>query len=69
MHGMTAPLAASAPPPASTAAIVQVRSASDLDAWHEVYCEVFGVDLPMGRRAYAAAGYEEVCRLPVLVAR
>jgi GNAT superfamily N-acetyltransferase len=48
MRGMTATTASSATAPSVDAEIVEVRSHTDLGDWHEVYCEVFGVD-PRGR--------------------
>jgi GNAT superfamily N-acetyltransferase len=48
MHGMTATTAAPVAAPSAAAEIVEVRARGDLDAWHGVYCEVFGVD-PRGR--------------------
>ena len=44
MHGMTAPTAGPAAAPSIDAEIVEVRSRSELRAWHEVYCEVFRGD-------------------------
>jgi len=44
MHGMTAPTAGPAATPSIDAEIVEVRSRSELRAWHEVYCEVFRGD-------------------------
>jgi GNAT superfamily N-acetyltransferase len=44
MHGMTAPTAAPAAAPQIDCEIAEVRSRSELRAWHEVYCEVFGGD-------------------------
>jgi GNAT superfamily N-acetyltransferase len=44
MHGMTAATAKPAAAPQIDAEIVEVRSHSELRSWHEVYCEVFGVD-------------------------
>ena len=49
MHGMTAATAGPAAAPPIDAEIVEVRSRSELRAWHEVYCEVFGGD-ERGRR-------------------
>src|SRR5205823_1992917 len=49
MHGMTAATAAPAAAPQLDCEIVEVRSRSELRAWHEVYCEVFGGD-ERGRR-------------------
>ena len=43
MHGMTAATAGPAAAPID-GEIVEVRSRSELRAWHEVYCEVFGGD-------------------------
>jgi GNAT superfamily N-acetyltransferase len=44
MHGMNASTA----PPLATAPIngeiVEVRTQTELRAWHEIYCEVFGID-------------------------
>lgn len=51
MSGMTATTAAPAVAPSVDAEIVQVRSPADLDAWHEVYCQVFGGD-PRGREEW-----------------
>jgi GNAT superfamily N-acetyltransferase len=42
MHAMTAATARPAAPPQIDGEIVEVRSRSELRAWHEVYCEVFG---------------------------
>jgi hypothetical protein len=44
MHGMTAATAGPAAVPEIHGKIVEVRSRSELRAWHEVYCEVFGGD-------------------------
>jgi GNAT superfamily N-acetyltransferase len=44
MCGMTATTAAPIVARRVAAEIVQVRSHAELDAWHEVYCEVFGGD-------------------------
>jgi GNAT superfamily N-acetyltransferase len=44
MHGMTAATAEPAAAPQIEAEIVEVRSHSELRAWHEVYTEVFGGD-------------------------
>ena len=42
MQGMVADIARAAARPAAGAEIAGVRTAADLDAWHGVYCEVFG---------------------------
>ena len=59
MHGMTAPTAAPASAPQIDCEIVEVRSPSELRAWHQVYCEAFGGD-ERGRqdwqRLYGALG-------------
>jgi GNAT superfamily N-acetyltransferase len=44
MHGMTATIALPATAPQIQGEIVEVRSGDELQAWHEVYCEVFGGD-------------------------
>ena len=44
MHGMTATIPAPAAAPQVECKIADVRSRSELRAWHEVYCEVFGGD-------------------------
>jgi GNAT superfamily N-acetyltransferase len=44
MHAMTAATAKPAAAPQIDCEIVEVRSRSELRAWHEVYCEVFGGD-------------------------
>jgi hypothetical protein len=44
MHGMTATTAGPVAAPQVECEIAQVRSRSELRAWHEVYCEVFGGD-------------------------
>jgi GNAT superfamily N-acetyltransferase len=44
MHGMTAATAGPAAAPRVECEIAEVRSRSQLRAWHEVYCEVFGGD-------------------------
>jgi GNAT superfamily N-acetyltransferase len=48
MSGMTSTTAAPTAAPSVAAEIVQVRSHADIDAWHEVFCGVFGSD-PRGR--------------------
>jgi GNAT superfamily N-acetyltransferase len=59
MHGMTA---TTSPPSAAgriDGEVVKVRSTAELDAWHEVYCDVLGAD-PRGRddwrRVHAVLG-------------
>ena len=44
MHGMTATTAGPVAAPQVECEIAEVRSRSELRAWHEVYCEVFGGD-------------------------
>ena len=44
MHGMTASTPGPAAAPQVDCEIAEVRSRSELRAWHEVYCEVFGGD-------------------------
>jgi GNAT superfamily N-acetyltransferase len=44
VYGMTATTDVPSVVPNVAAAIGRVRSHADLDAWHEVYCEVFGGD-------------------------
>jgi GNAT superfamily N-acetyltransferase len=44
MHGMTATTAVPATAPRIEGEIVEVRSGDELQAWHEVLCEVFGAD-------------------------
>jgi GNAT superfamily N-acetyltransferase len=44
MHGMTGTTTAWAAAPQIDGEILEVRSASELQGWHEVYCEVFGSD-------------------------
>jgi GNAT superfamily N-acetyltransferase len=44
MHGMTATTAGAAAAPQAECKIAEVRSRSELRAWHDVYCEVFGGD-------------------------
>ena len=44
MHGMTATTAGPVAAPQVEGEIAEVRSRSELRAWHEVYCEVFGGD-------------------------
>jgi GNAT superfamily N-acetyltransferase len=44
VHGMTATTAAPNAPRTVAANIANVSSHADLDAWHAVYCEVFGGD-------------------------
>jgi len=72
MQGMRA---ATAPLPSARQVggeLAEVRSSSDLDAWHEVYCEVFGGD-PRGRedwrRVNEALGPGGEGSLVLLVAR
>jgi GNAT superfamily N-acetyltransferase len=72
MHGMTAPTTASDVARSLDAEIAAVHSRDDLDAWHEVYCEVFGGD-PRGRdewrRIHQAVGPAGERSLLLLVAR
>jgi ribosomal protein S18 acetylase RimI-like enzyme len=44
LHGMTAKIALPVTAPQIEGEIVEVRSRDELQAWHEVLCEVFGVD-------------------------
>jgi GNAT superfamily N-acetyltransferase len=44
VHGMTATTALAATAPQIEGEIVEVRSRDELQAWHAVLCEVFGVD-------------------------
>jgi GNAT superfamily N-acetyltransferase len=72
MAGMTATTAARAPMPNVAAEIVQVRSRVDLDAWHEVYSEVFGGDArgrDDWRRVHEALGPGGEDSLVLLLAR
>lgn len=70
MQGMSAELEAEVPQ--STADITQVRSTADLDAWHAVYCEVFGADARSRdewRRVHKALGASGDGSLTLLLAR
>lgn len=44
MHGMNAATAQPLAPAQINPEIVEVRTPTELRAWHEIYCEVFGVD-------------------------
>ena len=72
MHGMTASTATRPVPASSEAEIVDVRSRADLDAWHEVYCEVFGGDRRSRedwQRVHDALGPDGNASLGLLLAR
>jgi GNAT superfamily N-acetyltransferase len=72
MHLMTATTEAPPEAPQVDGEIVEVRSPADLDAWHEVYCEVFAKD-PRSRddwhRVRAALGSAGDDSLLLLLAR
>jgi hypothetical protein len=72
MHGMTAATAGPAAAPPIDAEIIEVRSRSELRAWHEVYCEVFGGDergCQDWQRIHDALGPSGDCSLLLLLAR
>jgi GNAT superfamily N-acetyltransferase len=72
MHGMTAATAGPAAAPPIDAEIIEVRSRSELRAWHEVYCEVFGGDERGSQdwqRIHDALGPSGDCSLLLLLAR
>src|SRR2546428_634706 len=72
MHAMTAATARPAAAPQIEGEIVEVRSRSELGAWHEVYCEVFGSDdrgLGDWQRVHDALGPSGDRSLLLLLAR
>jgi GNAT superfamily N-acetyltransferase len=72
MHGMTAATAGPAAAPPIEAEIIEVRSRSELRAWHEVYCEVFRGDergFQDWQRIHDALGPSGDCSLLLLLAR
>ena len=72
MHGMVADIARPAAGTAVQDEIAEVRSVADLDAWHGVYCEVFGAS-PRSqadwRRVHGAPGPSGDGSLLLLLAR
>jgi GNAT superfamily N-acetyltransferase len=71
MHGMTAATAEPAGPQIE-GEIFEVRSRSELRAWHEIYCEVFGADARGSRdwqRVHDALGPAGDRSLLLLLAR
>jgi GNAT superfamily N-acetyltransferase len=72
MYGMTATTAAPIAVRTVAADIAEVRSHADLDAWHAVYCEVFGSDArgrDDWRRVHDALGPAGEGSLVLLLAR
>ena len=72
MQGMVADIARPAAATAVQGEIAEVRSAADLEAWHSVYCEVFGAN-PRSRiewrRVHGALGPSGDGSLLLLLAR
>jgi GNAT superfamily N-acetyltransferase len=72
MQGMVADIARAAARPAVGGEIAEVRTAADLEAWHGVYCQVFGAH-PRSqadwRRVHGALGPSGDGSLLLLLAR
>jgi hypothetical protein len=72
MQGMAADIAGEAAEPKPQGEIAEVSSAADLEAWHEVYCEVLGAD-PRSRadwhRVHDRLGPSDEGSLVLLLAR